>query len=218
MEIVKGKITKFNKNGTVVICSSVPDVEKAILRKYKDVEIGFCDGRHISAQQRKAIYALIAEIADFVGDDIESQKETMKMDFVINHLQCMQKKIFSLSNCDMTTARMFQTYLIDFIIKHDIPTKISLLEHCSDITKYVYACTLNRKCAICGQAADLHHIDRIGQGNDRNEVHHLGRECLPLCREHHTICHNDEKAFISKYHLEPIKIDEKICRVYRLKK
>jgi hypothetical protein len=55
-------------------------------------------------------------------------------------------------------------------------------------------------------------------GADRNEVHHLGRECLPLCREHHMICHNDEKVFMDKYHLEPVKIDEKICRVYRLKK
>ena len=27
-----------------------------------------------------------------------------------------------------------------------------------------------------------------------------------------------DKAFVDKYHLEPVKIDEKICRIYRLKK
>jgi hypothetical protein len=55
-------------------------------------------------------------------------------------------------------------------------------------------------------------------GNDRTEVHHLGREILPLCREHHTICHNDEKGFIEKYHLQKIKLDEALCKKLKLKK
>ena len=204
----------------MVIKSAVPDIDRAILRRYADVDVGFNDGRYISSKQRRAIYALISEIADFVGDDVESQKETMKMDFVIHHMQAMERKIFSLANTDMTTARLFQTYLIDFIIKHDIPTKISLLENNDDIAHFVYACLANKKCAICGKAAQVHHCDgdRIGMGNDRTEVHHLGRMVLPLCAEHHDSCHHDEKSFMAKYHLEPIALDEKLCKIYRLKK
>ncbi|WP_303841249.1 putative HNHc nuclease, partial [Selenomonas ruminantium] len=116
MEVVHGKITTFNDDGTVVIKSAVPSIDRAILRKYSDVEIGLSDGRKISAKQRRAIYVLLGAIADFVGDTVESQKEIMKLDFILNRLQCIQRKIFSLSDVDMTTAREFQSFLVDFII------------------------------------------------------------------------------------------------------
>jgi hypothetical protein len=166
---------------------------------------------------------LIGEIAEFVdgfrnAETIEETKNLMKWQFIMERLESQERKLFSLANCDMTLARNFIDYLISFIIKNDIPSSVSLLDNCEDIGAYIYACLVNKKCCICGQAADLHHVDRVGMGADRNEVHHLGRECLPLCREHHTICHNDEKAFISKYHLEPVKADEKICKIYKLKK
>ena len=77
---------------------------------------------------------------------------------------------------------------------------------------------LNKKCAVCGKHADLHHVDAVGMGNDRNEIHHLGRRVLPLCREHHIECHSiGSKFLMEKYHLEPVNADEKICKKYRLK-
>jgi hypothetical protein len=84
----------------------------------------------------------------------------------------------------------------------------------------IYACCMNRKCCVCGKPADIHHItgSKIGMGNDRTEVHHLGREVLPLCREHHEICHSDEKTFMEKYHLQPVKLDEALCKKLKLKK
>jgi hypothetical protein len=143
----------------------------------------------------------------------------MKFDFVLKMMESQERKMFSLANCDVSTAREFITYLIDFIIKNDIPSSISLLDNCEDISKYIYACLANRKCCICGQHADVHHVtgSKIGAGNDRDEVHHLGREVLPLCREHHEICHNDEKSFIEKYHLEPIELTAELCKKLHLK-
>jgi hypothetical protein len=218
-----GYIKEVNEKGEIVILARLPNLERAIDRQYNEVEVIFQDGRHISSTQRRKVFALIGEIAEFVegfrnAETIEETKNLMKWQFIMERLESQERKLFSLANCDMTLARNFIDYLIQFIIKNDIPSSVSLLDNCEDVGAYVYACLVNKKCCVCGQAADLHHIDRIGMGADRNEVHHLGRECLPLCREHHTICHNDEKAFISKYHLEPVKIDEKICRVYRLKK
>jgi hypothetical protein len=125
--------------------------------------------------------------------------------------------MFSLSDTSMTVAREFITFLIDFIIRHDIPTKVSLLEHCEDVGRYVYSCLVNKKCCICGKPADLHHVDAIGMGNDRDDVIHIGREALPLCREHHISLHSmGNKEFMKQYHLEPIKIDAKIARCYGL--
>jgi hypothetical protein len=109
--------------------------------------------------------------------------------------------------------------LIDFIVKNDIPTSFSLLDNCEDIGKYIYACLANKKCCICGKHADLHHVDAVGSGNNRNEIHHLGRLALPLCREHHIASHKaGQQSFMAKYHLEPIALDEKLCKIYGLKK
>jgi hypothetical protein len=220
MEVVKGKITTFNEDGTVVIQATVPNIERAILRKYNDVEIGFSDGRHISAIQRRKVYAILNEIAAYAGDDTESTKTTMKFDFLMNRFQGIQRKMFSLSSVDMNTASEFIDYLIEFCVKNDIPMRISPLEYCEDVGKYIYVCCLERRCCVCGKPADIHHItgSKIGMGNDRNEVHHLGREVLPLCREHHEICHSDEKTFMEKYHLQPVKLDEALCKKLKLKK
>lgn len=220
-----GYIQEVNEKGEIVILARLPNLERAIDRQYNEVEVIFQDGRRITPRQRRAIFAIIGEIAEFVegfknAETIESTKEMLKMQFILERLESMERRLFSLSNVDETTASSFIDFLIQFVIKHDIPTSFPLIEQAENVGKYIYACLLNRKCCICGQAADLHHTtgSHVGIGNNRQEIHHLGRECLPLCREHHTICHNDEKAFISKYHLEPVKIDEKVCRVFRLKK
>jgi hypothetical protein len=220
MEVVKGKITTFNEDGTVVIQATVPNIERAILRKYNDVEIGFSDGRYISAIQRRKVYAILNEIAAYAGDDTESTKTTMKFDFLMNRFQGIQRKMFSLSSVDMNTASEFIDYLIEFCVKNDIPMRISPLEYCEDVGKYIYVCCLERRCCVCGKPADIHHLtgSKIGMGNDRTEVHHLGREVLPLCREHHEICHSDEKTFMEKYHLQPVKLDEALCKKLKLKK
>lgn len=219
-EIVNGEIVEIYEDGSCCIKTKLPSIDRAILRKYKDVLVSFSDGRSISATQRRKIYALIGEIADFVGDDLESQKNTMKMDFVLNHLQAIERRMFSLSNVSMTIAREFINYLIEFIISNDIPTSVPLIENCEDIGKYIYACTLNRKCCVCGKPADIHHItgSKIGAGSDRQEVHHLGREVLPLCRIHHTECHNNEVDFMNKHHLQAVKLDETLCKKLKLKK
>lgn len=224
-EIVLGTITDFYDDGTVMIKATVPNLEKALLRKYKSVQIGFNDGRHISPEQRKKCFALISEIAEYIegyrtSETIENTKQMLKMDFVLHRLHDMERKMFSLSDVSMSTASDFITYIIDFIIRNDIPTKISLLEHCEDIGKYIYACTLNRKCCVCGKPAENHHItgSKIGIGSNRQEVHHLGREVLPLCRVHHDECHNDEVDFMNKHHLQAVKLDETLCRKLKLKK
>jgi hypothetical protein len=220
-----GYIKEVNEKGEIVILARLPNLERAIDRQYNEVEVIFQDGRKISPEQRRKVYALLGEIAEFVdgfrnSETIEDAKNQRKWEFILQNMEATERKMFSLADCSMTIAREFISYLIDFIIKNDIPSSVSLLDNCDDIGAYIYACLLNRKCCICGQAADLHHLEgsRVGMGNDRQEIHHIGRECLPLCRTHHAEAHQGEADFISKYHLEPIKIDEKICRVYKLKK
>ena len=221
-----GRIIDVKEGGEVVIHATLPNLQHALDRLYDKVEIILPDGRRISPEQRRKVYAILKDISDFVNGqhesaDIEEMKQIMKWDFILKCMESQERRLFSLSSCDMSTARNFITYLIDFILENDIPTKAPLLEQCEDVGRYVYACLMARKCCVCGAGdAHVHHCEgsRIGAGNDRDKVHHLGREVLPLCAKHHTECHNDEVGFIERYHLQKVKLDEALCKRLKLKK
>lgn len=221
-EHIEGSLIDITEDGIAVINAVIPNLDRALMRKYEKVEIILNDGRKISPEQRRKCYALIGEIAEYIegmktAGTVESTKDFLKLDFMLKRMESMERKIFSLANCDVTTAREFINYLVDFIIKNDIPTKVSLIDNCEDIQRYIYACLVNKKCCVCGQKADIHHLDRIGMGGDRTKINHLGLRALPLCREHHSILHGtSEIDFMKKYHLEPVKIDKKIAKVYHL--
>lgn len=224
-EHIIGKITDVLDNGMVVIKAAIPNIERALLRKYDKAEVILPDGRRITPEQRRKIYALLGEIAEYVSgartaETVEEQKRFFKIEFMLHRMESAERKIFSLSDCDVTTAREFCDYLVDFIIANGIPTRWPLVENCEDVQKYVYACLMHRVCAVCGRHADVHHCEgsRVGAGSDRSAVHHLGREVLPLCRQHHDECHHGEADFIRKYHLEPIKLDEALCKKLKLRK
>jgi hypothetical protein len=78
---------------------------------------------------------------------------------------------------------------------------------------------VNKKCCVCGLKADLHHVDHVGTGRDRDEIIHEGMKVLPLCREHHREAHtNGQKTFEEKWHItDGIEADKTICRIYKLK-
>lgn len=225
-EHISGIITDLDENGTLTINACVPDFQRALLRQYHECTIILQDGRTITPKQRAACYALLGEIDEYVNGirseaGREEQKNFLKLDFMLKRMTDAERRMFSLSDCSVTTASNFIDFLIEFIIANDIPVRFSLAEKAEDIGQYVYACLANKKCAVCGRHADLHHAEgsHVGSGFNRNEVHHLGREALPLCREHHTECHAMPEAdFLEKYHLEPVQLDERLCKIYKLKK
>jgi hypothetical protein len=180
------------------------------------VGVELVDERHISADQRKKAYVLISYIAAWWGyTPLEAMKEMLKLMFV-GEAETLRRS-FSLSNCDMTTARLFITYLIDFCLLHGVDVGEPLYQLSEDIPRYVWACLMNKRCAVCGRKAELHHVDAVGMGRNRKEICHIGMRALPLCREHHTEIHKvGQGDFLKRYFLEPVKIDERIAKVYRL--
>ena len=223
---VIGLIVDLLKDGTAVIKAKIPNIEQALRRGFLKVEIILWDGRRISPEQRRKCYALLGEIAEYTdgirtAETVDEQKRLLKMEFMLKRMEATERRMFSLADCDMSTAREFITYLIDFIIANDIPTRVPLIDNCDDIAAYMYACTMHRKCAVCGKPADIHHCEgsRIGAGVDRTKVHQLGREVLPLCRVHHTELHAiPESEFIAKYHLQKVKLDEALCKRLKFKR
>ena len=218
---VRGTITNYDeRRGVVTITAPYADFAAMCRREYKEVEITMIDSRPLSAKQRKSCYAMIREIAEWSGDTTDSIKEVLKLDFWVGELLQMSESLFSLHDAPMSVVAAFQTWLARFIVRNDVPTRRPMLEYVDDVQDYVYACLINKRCPVCGKKADLHHIEAVGMGRNRDEIIHEGMEVLPLCREHHTEIHTIGKAdFFAKYHLNGgIEADKTVCRIYGLKR
>lgn len=216
MEIIDGKILDYDGEALLIV-ATYENVQRYAVRKYDDVIIGLPDTRQISAEQRKKAHALLNEIAEWMGDLPEYVKKLMKIDFIVQRQEKIAQQMFSLADCDVTTAKEFISYLIDFVLSHDVPLRVPITELCDDIEKTIYACLLNKKCVICGGKAELHHSPPIGAGADRKTINHLGRGAQPLCRKHHAEVEQiGQKVFDELYHIKAVPIDEKIAKVYKL--
>lgn len=216
--IINGTVTDY-RNGVLTIKAPCDDWELICKREVKKVKVQLLDGRTLSHKQRNACYAMIGEIADFIGDDKISVKEYMKMHFWAERLDDLNEQIFSLSDAPMSLVADFQRFLVRFIVSNGIPTKWPLLNMVDDIGDYIYACLINKKCVISGKPAELHHIDRVGIGRDRHDIIHEGMEVIPLAREYHEKCHiMGDTAFMELYHLDGgVVLDKTLCKIYGLK-
>lgn len=211
--ILQGKVEGYDGD-TLIIKAACPDLNKIIKQKVTTCEIRLDDGRTISEDQRNKIYATLKDISAWSGHTLEEIKALCKYDF-IEKTGC---DYFSFSNVDMTTARNFLTYLVEFCIENNVPCKVSLLERTPDIEQYVYVCLKNKKCCVTGDKAELHHVDAVGMGRDREEIIHQGMRVLPLTRKLHTEAHAiGQQSFLEKYHLVPIRLDEELCQVWHVK-
>lgn len=152
----------------------------------KQAEIRFDDGRHISAEQRKKVYATIRDIADYTGYLPEEQKEWLKY----LHISKTGCDYFSLSDCTMDTAREFINTILEYALENGIPLSEEAINRTDDIGRYLYFCIMKKKCAICGKDGEIHHEDAIGMGNNRNTIDDSGYKKICLCRFHHTQAHN----------------------------
>ena len=219
-ECVKGRVVGYDERaGELLIRAPWDDVFTMAKREFKTCLVQPIDSRPLSDRQRKMCYALLREISDYTGQGLDPTKEYMKLKFIAEDLEETADKIFSLSNASMSLVCAFQRFLVDFIVSWDIPCSFPLLDYADDIPSYIYSCLINKKCCITGLPADLHHIDRVGMGRDREEIIHEGMEVLPLVREKHQEAHTmGDAAFLEKYHLPGgIVLDKTLCRIYGLK-
>lgn len=185
----------------------------------KELEVKIRDPRGITHEQRKKIYAMFHDIGDWQGEPWEWVKEQLKLFYLYQAKTDIE--YFSLSNCSVTLATDFINYLIYFCVQHKIPMSEPLYKDLDQAStyKYVYACIENRVCAVTGLPnADLHHIDTVGMGFNRNVVRHKGKLAIPLCREKHTEAHTiGLQAFFQRYYLCGVQLDEYLCKILHLK-
>lgn len=240
---LKAYITDVLPGEGVTMFAPLADTYLVEKRQITEAEVRLDDGRTISARQRNKIFALVGDISRYVSgldkhkrSEIENLRalqlcylidaadsEQVRRQLTYNYCQLCNIDMFSLSersSCtiDMTTARDFIDWLVELCIANGIPCIDTLLNRCEDIGRYLYACLIHKKCALCGGKAELHHVDAVGAGRNRKEILHLGMRALPLCRNHHNEIHNiGRDTFCEKYHVHGIKLDEELCGIWKLK-
>lgn len=211
---VRGEILSVNNDVlTVRVCA---DAQGWVFdHNAKTVEVRIDDGRSITNDQRRKIYATMRDIAEWNGDMPDAIKAFFKWSFCGDN----EHEDFSLSDVDRETASEFLTYLIDFCIQNGVPCSDPLWDRCEDIERYMYACVMNRRCCITGRPyAQIHHVDRVGMGRNRDTMVHVGMRVVPLSADLHTMIHysGGEAEFYEKHHIEPIKLTEKMCEYLKL--
>jgi hypothetical protein len=193
--------------GTTIRLNIAGTVAADLVRKKEIRKAGIWldDGRMISADQRKKIYASIRDFSEYTGYPPEEAKEVLKYLYVAR----TGRQYFSLADCSMDTAGEFINLIIDICLENGIILSDSLYNRADNIEYMLRSCLKNRKCAICGRSGEVHHWDAIGMGNDRRHYDDSGNRKICLCRTHHTQAHAyGRERFMKMYHVCGIYYDE----------
>lgn len=182
-----------------------------------EVELSIIDNRIITQSQRNFIFKLCEEFAYYSGED----KDYWRLLLQQFNANIRGIEVESLKNCSVDYANGLIDTIITFAIDNEIPIAKNILDENAYKfdKKQVYALILKRQCVICGQRADIHHVDAVGMGNDRKAMSHVGLRVISLCRSHHVEAHTiGNEAFLDKYHLTPIVVDQKLDYFIKNKK
>ena len=238
--IIKGHISECDGK-TITVIAPFSDSYLLDRKQITECEIRLDDGRTISADQRRKIFALIRDITDWVSAPGGSQRtraeietlrqmqllylidyadtEAVRYQLTQHYCQLTNQDLFSLSDVDMSTARDFIDWLVEQCVIHGIPCIDTLLNRCEDIGRYLYACVANRRCAVCGAKADIHEVEKVGAGRNRRTINHLGQLVQPLCRKHHSEVESiGQQSFDRKYCMDAIRLDDNLCETLKWKK
>ena len=164
-----------------------------------DVNLEVIDGKKITIQQRKKIFALLNDIYLFTGQPQEDLRQQFQF-----YLE-MIKGYEPISLTD--TTRHIASELIDVIIawvfQHDIPLNYKTSDLMKQDQTFLYLATVHRKCVICGKSnSELAHFHAVGRGRNRRKIDHTDNRVLALCHFHHKQQHDmGMDSFNAKYHL-----------------
>lgn len=200
------KVTRYKQsNGRYsVVVENVDLTDDALLlldNNYPlDVNFEVIDGKKITVQQRKKIFALLNDIYLFTGQPQEDLRQQFQ--FYLEMIKGYEP--ISLTDTTRRIASELIEVIIAWVFQHDIPLNYKTSDLMKEDNYFIYLSTINRTCVVCGKKnADLAHRYAVGRGRNRNTIDHYGNEVLALCRRHHQTQHDmGIQSFNEKYHLE----------------
>lgn len=196
-----------NEQNTLLKVATDPGIQNEVMKFNTGQgihgEIRIDDGRGRTGKQNKFIHSLINDIAQWTGEWPEYEKRMMFYWWcALNDYDYT-----STTELSMTEANSFIDFLLEFIIEHGIQADHPILEELvaiKDISRYLWICLKYKKCCICGKPGQVHHVNKIGMGNNRYTLDDSNHRKICLCENHHLLykqsIHNiGDKEFFEKY-------------------
>ena len=206
--ITNGKLIHTKDNRLVIDLDNPinPDVLAKLSGGVQpSVEVDIEDNRTITPEQRKKAFAMIGDIANWQGDLPQAVEEMFKY-FAMSTFSEIPEH-FSLSNCSVTTARLYIQLLLEFCFKWDVPFATRTWDAISSDYATQMQCLKHRQCVICRKHAQFAHVETVGMGRNRKFIDHSQHHFMALCATHHAEQHNiGINTFIQKYHIKPLKL------------
>ena len=101
MFIVDGKITAIDeKRQILTVTAAINDIAHYIRCNPKEARVALTDSRTMSNEQRKKVYAMLSEIADWQGELPALLKKQLKLAFRLKRLNGLAEDL-SLSNAPL---------------------------------------------------------------------------------------------------------------------
>ncbi|MCY1584427.1 putative HNHc nuclease [Staphylococcus pettenkoferi] len=213
MSIIINYIQQDDGTTTVVVKGvDLSDKDFLLIDNGLEVEcdVDILDPYQITDKQRRKIFAMLRDIYDHFAQPIEYLRYMFQkqLEFLNGY------EPISLSNCTRRQASELIELILDFVFEHNIPMRKHTSGLMSNDKYFLYKCTVNRVCAICGDHnAELAHRHAVGRGRNRKQINHKSNQVLALCHSHHSEQHRiGMDTFNDKYHLTNnwIDVDDKL--------
>ena len=144
------------------------------------VELNVNDGRTITPDQRKKIWALLNDFCRYTGYSLD------EAEILFKSLTRSKYNIepFSLSDCSVSTGCLMIEAILEFLFDNDIPFQTKTFDAIPDWFPKQMLCLKKKICVICGKpGADIAHVQTVGLGRNRAKINHTGMYIMSLCRE-----------------------------------
>ena len=173
---------------------------------YIDWELA--DRRKMRVRQRRLFFALINDIVQWSV----MPQEYVKDMFYLQYSAYTGKEISLADNSktSVSDVNVLIDLVIDFMFEWNVPFKEGYKQLPREEQYFIYQCCRHRRCLVCGDYADIHHLDTVGMGMNRDHVDHTKKYVMPLCRTHHENYHQlGAEKFAELYHVpvDGIKLD-----------
>lgn len=177
------------------------------------------DTRKARPQQRRLFFALLSDIYTWSGMPTDFLKNLFYLQYE-SYTFGKQISLSDTTESSVSDANQLLGLVIDFMFEWHVPFKEGYKLLPREQEYYLFQCCRHRVCMICGNRADIHHVDVIGAGLNRTHVDHTKRCVMALCRIHHSeIEQIGSVAFSAKYHVpvDGIKLDKETLKRIGLK-
>lgn len=177
------------------------------------------DTRKARPQQRRLFFALLSDIYTWSGMPADFLKNLFYLQYE-SYTLGKQISLSDTTESSVSDANQLLDLVIDFMFEWHVPFKEGYKLLPREQEYYLFQCCRHRVCMICGNRADIHHVDVIGAGLNRTHVDHTKRHVMALCRVHHSeIEQIGSVAFSAKYHVpvDGIKLDKETLKRIGLK-